>query len=162
MTSMRLKKKRRKKKKKIWGGAYCYYLNILHLGVILLWSEKYFGMVTLLLCKAVLGKEALPLGAAYYFKVQNTGLDHNMLLWITLQCFDKLDCLLGGSKALELDGREWFNRHKYLQWSTAEWINFEQSWITVELTSKTVLKCCRVVIEMFYKVTEVLQKCIKW
>ena len=96
------------------------------------------------------------------FKVQNTGLDHNMLLWITLQCFDKLDCLLGGSKALELDGREWFNRHKYLQWSTAEWINFEQSWITVELTSKTVLKCCRVVIEMFYKVTEVLQKCIKW
>ena len=92
--------------KKIWGGAYCYYLNILHLGVILLWSEKYFGMVTLLLCKAVLGREALPLGAAYYFKVQNTGLDHNMLLWITLQCFDKLYCLLGGSKALELDGRE--------------------------------------------------------
>ena len=79
--------KKIKKKKKIWGGAYCYYLNILHLGVILLWSEKYFGMVTLLLCKAVLGKEALPLGAAYYFKVQNTGLDHNMLLWITLQCF---------------------------------------------------------------------------
>ena len=79
-------------------------------------------MVTLLLCKAVLGKEALPLGAAYYFKVQNTGLDHNMLLWITLQCFDKLDCLLGGSKALELDG---------------------------------------VVIEMFYKVTEVLKKSIK-
>ena len=123
---------------------------------------KYFGMVTLLLCKAVLGREALPLGAAYYCKVQNTGLDHNMLLLITLQGFDKLDCLLGGSKALEFHGRERFHRHKYLQWSTAEWINFEQSWITVELTSKTVLKCCRVVIEMFYKVTEVLQKCIKW
>ena len=50
--------------------------------------QKYFGMVTLLLCKAVLGREALPLGVAYYCKVQNTGLDHNMLLWITLQCFD--------------------------------------------------------------------------
>ena len=31
----------------------------------------------------------------------------------------------------------------------------------MELTSKKVLKCGRVVIEMFYKVTEVLQKCIK-
>ena len=81
----------------------------------MLWSEKYFGMVTLLQCNALLGREALPLGAAYYFKVQNTGLDHNMLLLITLQGFDKLDCLLGGSKALELDGREGFHRLKYLQ-----------------------------------------------
>ena len=72
--------------------------------IALEWKILWVGHVAL--CNELLGRKALPLGAAYYFKVQNTGLDHNMLLWITLQCFDKLDCLLGGSKALELDGRE--------------------------------------------------------
>ena len=45
--------------------------------------QKYFGMVTLLLFKAVLGREALPFGAAYYckFKIPD---------WITTCCFGSL------------------------------------------------------------------------